>query len=222
MFTGLIEGLGEVLAKRPMAKGTRLVLRAPFDLAETKLGDSMAVNGACLTVVEIKGDSFAVDVSPETLRRTTLGQLKVGEKVNLERALRWGDRLGGHLVSGHVDGVGEVVERKDQGDFIFFKIRIPKSLIRYVIEKGSIAIDGISLTINGLSETEIFLAIIPHTAAVTTIGLRRPGDRVNIEVDLIGKYVERLLGAYLPAQGQNASLGEEGVTLEFLREKGFL
>ncbi len=215
MFTGLVEGLGEVIAKNPLRKGYRLELRAPFDLSETQLGDSIAVNGACLTVVDLKGASFAVDVSPETLQRTTLGHLKVGEKVNLERALRLGDRLGGHLVSGHIDGIGQVISREDKGDFIFFKIRIPTDLTRYVIEKGSIAIDGISLTVNGVSDSEIFLAIIPHTAEITTIGQRRPGDLVNVEVDLIGKYVERFLKPYI-------SSAKKGITLDFLREKGFL
>ncbi len=217
MFTGIVEGLGELVAKRPTAKGYRFEVRAPFDLADTKLGDSIAVNGACLTVVALKGDCFAVDVSPETLRRTTLGNLKVGDKVNLERALRLGDRLGGHLVSGHVDGIGEVTSRRETGDFIFFKVRLPESLSRYVVEKGSITIDGISLTVNQINGSEIELAIIPHTAQITTMGLRFPGDRVNIEVDLIGKYVERLLEPYISSRRDSS----QRLTLDFLKEHGF-
>ncbi|NPB09188.1 MAG: riboflavin synthase [Thermodesulfobacteria bacterium] len=211
MFTGIVEGLGEIVKKAPLSRGVRFEIRAPFDLSDTKLGDSIAVNGACLTVVDLRGDTFAVDVSPETLSRTTLGTLTPGEKVNLERALRLGDRLGGHLVSGHVDGIGEVTRREEKGEFIFYRVRLPQGLSRYVIEKGSIAIDGISLTVNRVYDHEIELAIIPHTAKLTTMGFRRPGDRVNIEVDLIGKYVERLLGPY---QGR-------GIDEEFLRRTGF-
>ena len=212
MFTGIVEGLGEVVKKTPLARGIRLEIRAPFDLSDTNLGDSIAVNGACLTVVALQGESFAVDVSPETLRRTTLGGLTPGTKVNLERALRLGDRLGGHLVSGHVDGIGEVLWREERGEFIFFGLKLPPGLSRYVIEKGSIAIDGISLTVNSVQGDEIQLAIIPHTAQITTMGFRRPGDKVNIEVDLIGKYVERLLAPYKSSSG---------LTEEFLLEHGF-
>ncbi len=213
MFTGIVEGLGEIVGKRPTAKGYRFEIKAPFDLSDTKLGDSIAVNGACLTVVDISGPCFAVDVSPETLSRTTLGELSVGSKVNLERALRLGDRLGGHLVSGHVDGVGQVISRQETGEFIFYTVKIPTELSKYVIEKGSIAIDGISLTVNEVFGAEIKLAIIPHTAKLTTMGFRHPGDRVNIEVDLIGKYIENLLRPYLK---------KDKISLDFLREHGFL
>ncbi len=212
MFTGIVEGLGKVVKKTPFAGGVRLEIEAPFDLGETNLGDSIAVNGVCLTVVSKTGACFEVDISPETLRRTTLGHLVPGVQVNLERALRLGDRLGGHLVSGHVDGVGEVVWRQEKGDFIFFRVSLPSGLSRYVIEKGSIAIDGISLTVNSLQGAEVELAIIPHTAKLTTMGFRRPGDKVNIEVDLIGKYVERLLRPYQ---------GPSRLTEAFLREHGF-
>ncbi|NPA49204.1 MAG: riboflavin synthase [Thermodesulfobacteria bacterium] len=212
MFTGIVEGLGELVKQEGLAKGRRFFIRAPFDLKDTQIGDSIAVNGACLTVTSLEGDLFTVDVSPETLSRTTLGELKSGDKVNLERALRVGDRLGGHLVTGHVDGVGQVVRREERGDFIFFAIRIPKELSPFVVEKGSIAVDGISLTVNGVKEDLVELAIIPHTAKITTIGFRRPGDRVNIETDLIGKYVVKLLSPYLP---------QKGLSLEFLRDHGF-
>ncbi|OAG27846.1 riboflavin synthase [Thermodesulfatator autotrophicus] len=211
MFTGIVEGLGKIVKIVPLAKGRRFFILVPFDISDTKLGDSIAVNGACLTVTTLEGDVFSVDVSPETLKRTTLGSFLVGEKVNLERALRVGDRLGGHLVTGHVDGVGQVIDRREQGDFIFYKIEVPRELSRYLVEKGSIAVDGISLTVNQVKDNVVELAIIPHTAKLTTIGFRKPGDTVNIEVDIIGKYVERLLKPY--SQGT--------VTQEFLKLHGF-
>ena len=214
MFTGIVEGLGEIVSKNPIVKGIRFVIKAPFDLSDVKLGDSISVNGVCLTVINLEIQTFAVEVSPETLMCTTLGGLQVGTKVNLERALQIGDRLGGHLVSGHVDGIGEVISRKESGDFLFFTIKVPENLTKYIIEKGSIAVDGISLTINAISQNLVELAIIPHTARITTMGFRRPGDLVNIEVDLIGKYIERLLQPYLRPK--------DSITLEFLKEHGFL
>ena len=212
MFTGIVEGLGELVKVEAISRGRRFSIRAPFSLADTRLGDSIAVNGACLTVTGIKGEVFTVDVSPETLARTTLSALSPGAKVNLERALRLGDRLGGHLVTGHVDGVGQVVSRKEQGDFIFFTLRLPRGLEKFVVEKGSIAVDGISLTVNEVKGEEVGLAIIPHTARITTMGLRKPGDQVNIETDLIGKYVARLLSPYASSRG---------LSLAFLEELGF-
>ncbi|WP_022852834.1 riboflavin synthase [Thermodesulfatator atlanticus] len=210
MFTGIVEGLGEIVKIESRARGRVFFILSPFDLGDTQIGDSIAVNGVCLTVTALSGNQFAVDVSPETLKRSTLGSFKVGEKVNLERALRVGDRLGGHLVTGHVDGIGKVLKRELRGDFIFYTVKIPKDLARYVVEKGSIAIDGISLTVNQIKDDEVSLAIIPHTAKLTTIGFRNPGDEVNIEVDIIGKYVAKLLKPY-----------DKGLTEEFLREHGF-
>ncbi len=212
MFTGIVEGLGEVVKVTPIAKGKRFFIKPPFTLDDTKLGDSIAVNGACLTVTSIRGDLFSVDVSPETLARTTLGKLAPGAKVNLERALRLGDRLGGHLVSGHVDGVGKILSREQKGDFIFFTLELPQDLSQFVVEKGSIAVDGISLTVNEVQGRLVKLAIIPHTAQLTTMGFRKAGDLVNIETDLIGKYVLKLLSPYLP---------RKGITLAFLKEYGF-
>ena len=212
MFTGIVEGLGELVKQESLAKGKRFFIKAPFGLEDTGVGDSIAVNGACLTVTGLRGDLFSVDVSPETLSRTTLGSLKIGERVNLERALRFGDRLGGHLVTGHVDGVGKIVRREERGDFLFLSIKIPENLVPFVVEKGSIAIDGISLTVNGLKGDQVELAIIPHTASITTIGFRKVGEAVNVETDLIGKYVVKLLSPYL---------SHKGLTLEFLQEHGF-
>ncbi len=212
MFTGIVEGLGELVKIAGLAKGKRFFIKAPFDLKDTRLGDSIAVNGACLTVTGIEGQVFSVDLSPETLSRTTLGEQGVGAKLNLERALRLGDRLGGHLVTGHVDGIGQIVSRKEQGDFIFFTLRIPEGLSNYVVDKGSIVVDGISLTVNSIEGDLVHLAIIPHTAKLTTMGFRRAGDRVNIETDLIGKYVAKILSPYLPTRK---------LTLEFLKEHGF-
>ncbi len=186
-------------------------IEAPFPLDGTRLGDSVAVNGACLTVVTLEAPFFEVEVSPESLARTTLGQLKVGEKVNLERALKVGDRLGGHLVTGHVDGVGEVLSREERGNFIFFRIRAPESVARYLVEKGSVAVDGVSLTVNRVQGAVFELAIIPHTARLTTMGFRKPGDLVNLEADLLAKYVEKFLKPYQ----------ERSLTEEFIREKGF-
>ena len=201
----------------PKGEGLEFAIRPDFPLEDPEPGESIAVNGVCLTATTISETSFTVDVSHETLRRTTLGRLKQGAKVNLERALRVSDRLGGHIVSGHVDGVGQVVSRRDLKAFLEFEVRPPRDLMRYIIEKGSIAIDGISLTVNTLSYETFTVAIIPHTAKVTTMGMRRPGDKVNLEVDLVGKYIERLVAPW----SKNTEKGQ-GVDLEFLKKHGFL
>ena len=183
-----------------------------IEAAELSIGESICIDGYCQTVVKVEKGVFYVEISPETLARTTAGSLRVGRKVNLERALRLSDRLGGHLVAGHVDGVGKVLRITQQGDFRVFLIRIPRNLSRYVIEKGSAAVDGISLTVNRIEGDGMELGIIPHTMAGTTLPFRKAGDEVNIEVDLIGKYVERLLSG-------NADSG--GVTRDLLRKHGF-
>lgn len=188
MFTGIVEERGTVLAVEAQGDGVRARIGAREVLAGAKLGDSTAVDGCCLTVVALGDGWFEADVSDETLRRTTLGARTAGDPVNLERPLRAGDRLGGHIVQGHVDAVGEVVAPVPD-----LRVRMPEDLRRYVIEKGSITVDGVSLTVVEPTEDGFTVAVIPHTAELTTLGARRPGDLVNLEVDLIAKYTERLL-----------------------------
>lgn len=197
MFTGLIEGLGKLEEFDRHAAGASLRIAAPELMAGIAEGDSVAVNGVCLTAVRLGEKSFAADLAPETLNRTNLGSLLVGEPVNLERSLTAGARLGGHILQGHVDGRGQVVEIRELGDGNWWvRIQLPAELERYFVFKGSIAIDGISLTVAAVEGTEIAIAIIPHTWAKTNLHTRRPGDAVNVEVDILAKYVEKMLGAY--------------------------
>ncbi|MFZ5453185.1 MAG: riboflavin synthase [Thermodesulfobacteriota bacterium] len=214
MFTGLVEGLGEITASSRLAEGCKLTVALPFPAGELALGDSVAVAGACLTVVEIASKTAAFEVSPETLARTTLALKKAGDRVNLERALRLGDRLGGHLVTGHVDGKGVLRERREGPASLFLQFEMPAALSRYVIEKGSIAIDGVSLTVNTCRGHTLTVNIIPHTAQKTTLAQLRVGAEVNLETDIIGKYVEKLLGG--------GSGEAPGVTAELLARHGFL
>lgn len=193
MFTGIVEEMGAVTAMEKTLAGTRLMILASTVMGDLKLGDSVSVNGTCLTVVTKDERNFSVEVSPETLSVTTLGQLTAGVPVNLERAMKLNERIGGHLVAGHVDGVGTIRNRHQEGNAIFFTIEAPLEILRYCVVKGSITVDGISLTINDVTDKGFSVAIIPHTAKVTTLGLKQPGDTVNLESDLIGKYVERLL-----------------------------
>ncbi len=215
MFTGIIQGKGTIFETRPAGGGLLVGLEADFDLAEPQEGESIAVNGVCLTAKGISGRRFQADVSPESLSKTNLGRLKVGSTVNLERALRLSDRLGGHLVSGHVDGVGELLSRERVGEFTLFTFTVPAGQGRYIIQKGSITIDGISLTVNSVDERTFSVSIIPHTLAVTTLGRLSPGDQVNIEVDIIGKYVEKLL-THAPDSK------ESKINMAFLAEHGFI
>jgi riboflavin synthase len=223
MFTGIIEGLGTIVSVMPGQQGQALTIAADFDLADTKLGGSIAVDGACLTAVKLENRQFTVDVSPETLRRTTLGDLRAGARVNLERALRLGDRLDGHLVSGHVDGIGRIRDRRREGNAIVIGIGVPAELSRYMIEKGSVAVAGASLTINRIDGAGFEVSIIPHTAHLTTIGTGRVGRRVNIETDMIGKYIEKFVRE---GRGSGSASAEEassgGVDLSFLQKTGFL
>lgn len=196
MFTGLIEALGTVRELRPDgAGGAALRLAVPF-APELTLGESVAVNGACLSVVESDPDSCRFDCGPETLIRTDLGQLRPGNRVNLERSLRLGDRLGGHLVQGHIDGVGHVRERIPTGDWQTVWFGCPPTLARYLVPKGSVAVDGVSLTVVDVTADAFSVMLIPHTLAVTTLGIKPPGAAVNLETDVIGKYVARWVEAY--------------------------
>ena len=196
MFTGLVEELGTVRAVIPNASGARLEIEAATVLDDVVLGASIAVNGCCLTAVEFDQGWWAADAVEETLRRTCLGALAAGDRVNLERPVRLADRLGGHIVQGHVDGVGEIAERETLADgSTRVVIAADDTILRYVVEKGSIAVDGVSLTVAAVEDKTFEFALIPHTATVTTLGIKGPGDPVNLEVDLVAKYVERLMGA---------------------------
>ncbi|OUS26714.1 riboflavin synthase subunit alpha [Gammaproteobacteria bacterium 45_16_T64] len=221
MFTGIIEAVGHVAQIDHRGGDVRLrVLSGALDLADVKLGDSIATNGVCLTVVELLGDGFWADVSLETLKRTSFKQLSVGTKVNLEKALTPTTRLGGHIVSGHVDGLGEILSRKDDARSIHLQVKAPNELARYLSEKGSICVDGVSLTINALDGAVFSLNIVPHTSGETTVDLWRTGVEVNLEVDIIARYLERLLlgdKAAEPVAGK-----QQGVTLAHLAEHGFL
>ena len=201
MFTGIIEGLGTVISVTPMGGGIRMAIRSDFTLDSLDVGDSIAVNGACLTAVKVENKEFGVDVSPETLAKSTIGHVKMRDRVNLERALRLGGRLDGHLVTGHVDGTGKVTAKESAGNAVLFSFETSEDLCRYIVEKGSVAVDGISLTVNVCDQKGFQVSIIPHTAEVTTMGFRNIGDLVNIETDLIGKYVERFTQK---AQGKQA------------------
>jgi len=214
MFTGIIEDRGKILRAEYRGPEKRLTLELTPDLTDVQVGDSININGACLTVVEKKGRTIGVDLSSETLQRTALSDLKEGDLVNLERALKLTDRLGGHIVTGHIDGIGAIAEKRREREFLNLRIKIPKSLSRYVVQKGSIAIDGISLTVNECKEEEIQMTLIPYTLEKTTLLNKKIGDCVNVEVDILGKYVEKMLGGRVG--------GTKGVDLSFLAEHGFI
>lgn len=194
MFTGIIQAVGRVDAIVSGPQQISMTIDAgALSLADVRLGDSIAVSGPCLTVTRLAAGGFAVDVSPETLAHTTLGTLSVGSPVNLEKALTLADRLGGHLVSGHVDGVGEVLVRETRTDYVYFRLRAPHALARYLALKGSVSVEGVSLTVNAVDGDAFDLMLIPHTLRETTLGNLVPGSRVNLEVDLIARYLERLM-----------------------------
>ena len=215
MFTGIVEELGTI---RSIQRGTHsavLSIGAGVVLSDLKIGDSVAVNGVCLTATSVDSGGFTADVMHETLDRSSLGALTVGGRVNLERAMAANGRFGGHIVAGHVDGVGTIAAIEKDDNAIWFTITAPAQVLRYVVEKGSIAIDGISLTVARVETDRFAVSVIPHTAAVTLLGQRRTGDRVNLESDLVGKYVERLLR---PAPEEK---GQSRLTMEFLTQHGF-
>ncbi|MCX5383615.1 riboflavin synthase [Streptomyces sp. NBC_00083] len=195
MFTGIVEELGEVAAIETLGDASRFRLRGPLVTEGAGHGDSIAVNGVCLTVVEFGDGEFTADVMDETLKRSSLGALQVGSRVNLERPMAVGGRLGGHIVQGHVDGTGTVLARTPSENWEIVKIALPGGLSKYVVEKGSITVDGVSLTVVEAAADYFTISLIPTTLALTTLGIKQPGDPVNLEVDVIAKYVERLLGA---------------------------
>ncbi|MGW1774493.1 riboflavin synthase [Streptomyces sp. NPDC002104] len=203
MFTGIVEELGEVVAVEQLAEASRFRLRGPVVTEDAKHGDSIAVNGVCLTVVETGDGEFTADVMQETLNRSSLGALTQGSRVNLERPMALGGRLGGHLVQGHVDGTGTILDRTPSEHWEIVKVALPENLSRYVVEKGSITVDGVSLTVVEAAADWFTISLIPTTLALTTLGIKKPGDPVNLEVDVLAKYVERLLGAN-GGQGETA------------------
>lgn len=214
MFTGIVEEVGQLKAITRRGGGVSLSIAAHRVTQGLTQGESIAVNGVCLTVVDCDAASFRVDVSPETLRRTNLGALRTGDGVNLERALRLGERLGGHYVTGHVDGTGTITRKVREGNALNYTIRTSPEILRYIVAKGSIAVDGISLTVVSLEETSFSVSIIPHTAQVTTLGKKGPGDMVNLECDLLGKYVEKFL--------HDRREKIPGISRSFLAEHGYL
>ncbi len=193
MFTGIVEELGRVVAREELPEAARLTVEGPLVTSDARPGDSIAVNGVCLTVVERADGRFVADVMRESLRRSSLGALAVGSPVNLERAVRVQDRLGGHVVQGHVDGTGELLELRPDRHWTVVRVSLPDGLGRYVVEKGSITVDGVSLTVTAVQDDAFEVSLIPATLAATTLGSRRPGDPVNLEVDVLAKHVEKLL-----------------------------
>ena len=213
MFTGIIEEIGAVRRIERGAKGARLTIAAKTVLEGTRIGDSIATNGVCLTVTDLTADSFSADVMAESLRRSGLGALQAGSPVNLERAMPLDGRFGWHIVSGHIDGTGTLASLRREDNAVWLTVCAAPSLLRYIVEKGSVAIDGVSLTVAAVDGSGFSVSIIPHTGAQTILLGKKPGDTVNLECDVIGKYVEKLLGPYGQAQG--------GITMEFLAQNGF-
>jgi len=232
LFTGIVEELGEISGRQHAKDSAVLVIKGKKVMEDLKEGDSIAVNGVCLTVTGLTSTHFYADVMPETMRKTNLYELKNGDKVNLERALPVGGRLGGHFVSGHIDGTGTILAEKREGNAQIKRISAPEQVMRYIIEKGSVAVDGISLTVVDVDKSSFSVSIIPHTAKFTTLGYKKPGDRVNLEADMLGKYIEKF---FLKANADEKKLftggrsednvvakEEEGITYTLLREKGFI
>ncbi|MCC5894674.1 MAG: riboflavin synthase [Alkalibacterium sp.] len=215
MFTGIVEEVGEIKSIKKGAKSSELTIKAAKVLGDTAVGDSIMTSGVCLTVTSLNTDSFTTDVMSETLKRTTIGSLSTGSQLNLERALNLQTRLGGHMVSGHIDGTGVITQFRKDDNAVWVTVQADKDLLRYVIEKGSIAIDGISLTVVTVTDKEFQVSIIPHTGEETTLLKHKVGDKVNLECDLIGKYVEKLLGL------SNQSDTKNELTQALLKTNGF-
>ena len=221
MFTGIIEGIGVLRRITNQGQGRVLTIETDVDLHESKIGDSIAVNGACLTAVKLQRHLFEVDMAPETVNRTTFKSIATGERLNIERAMRLSDRLDGHLVSGHIDGTGRILSKTIKSNAVIITIEVPSELACQMIEKGSVAVDGISLTINRCTERDFQISVIPHTAGITTIGIKGVGDEVNIETDMLGKYVRRFFEQSSSVDVSPVS-AHNGVSMELLARNGFL
>ncbi len=217
MFTGIVEEVGSVKALKFSSITGTIEIKAKTVLEGTKIGDSIAVNGVCLTVTELGPEGFTADVMPETLRRSNLGTLRPGSPVDLERAMVADGRFGGHMISGHIDGTGTIIQQRREGNAVWVRIQAPGELLQLIVEKGSIAIDGISLTVAAVSGRDFQVSIIPHTGSQTILLSKHPGDVVNLETDIIGKYVQKLLAPGAPAQESQ----ERKLTLEYLEANGF-
>lgn len=216
MFTGIVEELGVLEAVKRDSANMKVTFQAQKVLEDVQLGDSIAVNGVCLTVTRFSANNFTVDVMPETFRKTSLGQLQIGDKVNLERALTLQTRLGGHIVSGHIDGTGKIKSKNREHNAVVVYISAPEEILKYVVTKGSITIDGISLTVVDYDQNSFWVSLIPHTADQTTLGFKKAGDLVNLEVDILARYIERLMlkGPVSEKKGE--------LSLDFLKENGFI
>lgn len=221
LFTGLIEEIGEINSITKSTKSAQIAINAKYVLDELKIGDSIAVNGVCLTVTNFSSNKFLVDVMPETLRRSNLGKLKRGSRVNLERAMRVGERLGGHIVSGHIDGTGHINSIKKEDIATWLTIEASSNILKYIILKGSVALDGVSLTVADVSESYFKVSIIPHTKEETTLLGKNIGDEINIECDLIGKYVEKLLKFNDKYESESRD-NESKITEDMLKQAGFI
>lgn len=219
MFTGLIEEIGSIKSIKKGGKAIRLDVSASKIMDDVKLGDSIATNGICLTVVSFDSNGFSADVMPETMSRTNFGLLGAGSRVNLERAVRVGDRLGGHMVSGHIDGLGEIVGKEQDDNAIWVSIAAPKNILKYVIEKGSIAIDGISLTVAYVDDKMFKVSIIPMTQEDTTLTSKKPGEKVNLECDMTAKYIEKFMFHRDEEKNQES---KSNISMDFLKENGFV
>ena len=228
MFTGIIESFGTIQKIESNGQGKVLHISCDLDLSGSRIGDSIAVNGACLTAVSIGKNRFSVDMAPETVSRTTFKSMGPGTRVNIERALRLSDRIDGHLVSGHVDGTGTIEGIRKNSNAVILDVRVPEGLAADVIEKGSVAVEGISLTVNQCWDTGFQVSVIPHTAQITTIGLKQIGDKVNIETDMLGKYVKKILTQRGTGSKNSPGLpdahpaGSEDISLSLLAKNGFL
>ncbi len=216
IFTGIVEEIGRVKQINRGKQSFQISIQAAKVLDDVKLGDSMAVNGVCLTVTESTVSQFTADVMPETYNRTTLKSLSSGSPVNLERALRLADRLGGHLVQGHVDGIGTIINKAPRDIAIIYRIKAEPDILRYIVAKGSIAVDGVSLTVIEVSQESFTVSLIPHTAELTVLSEKRAGDRVNLETDVVGRYVEKLL------MGSDKEKNRKGIDYSYLAENGFI